>query len=54
MGYRIELDEIEHALSLNNDILESAVAHLSINEISQLVVFIVKKEQTYISCRNKK
>ena len=49
MGYRIELDEIEHALSLNNDILESAVVHLSINEISQLVVFIVKKEQTDIS-----
>ena len=49
MGYRIELDEIEHALSLNNEILESAVIHLSLNGISQIIAFIVKKEKSDIS-----
>ena len=49
MGYRIELDEIEHALSLNNEILDSAVVHLSLNGISQIIAFIVKKEKSDIS-----
>jgi D-alanine--poly(phosphoribitol) ligase subunit 1 len=40
MGYRIELDEIEHALNQIESISESAVIHTLVNDISQIVAFI--------------
>ena len=40
MGYRIELDEIEHALSLTENISESAVIQTKVTGMSQIIAFI--------------
>lgn len=44
MGYRIELEEIENALSCISSVAQSAVIHCEIKGLSQLVAFVQSKE----------
>jgi D-alanine--poly(phosphoribitol) ligase subunit 1 len=49
MGYRIELDEIEHALNQIEDISESVVIHSSLNDIKQIIAFVALKNGCIIN-----
>ena len=44
MGYRIELDEIEHALNQIDEISESVAVQVSLNEIKIIVAFVSLKK----------
>jgi D-alanine--poly(phosphoribitol) ligase subunit 1 len=46
MGYRIELEEIENAISLIDTVRENAVVHCEIRGLSQIVAFITGKNGT--------
>jgi D-alanine--poly(phosphoribitol) ligase subunit 1 len=55
MGYRIELEEIENALSCIDSVKHSAVVHCEIRGLSQIVAFIKSEngraDETEIRCR---
>ena len=49
MGYRIELDEIEHALNQIDGISESAIIHGNLYNVKQIIAFVVLKSDYSIN-----
>ena len=43
MGYRIELDEIEHALNQIDGVSESVTIHASLYNVKQIIAFVALK-----------
>lgn len=48
MGYRIELDEIEHALNQISDVTESAVVYTLVNGFGNIVAFVAGDERVHL------
>ena len=49
MGYRIELDEIEHALNQIDGISESVIIHDNLYNVKQIIAFVTLKSDYSIN-----